>query len=190
MTDIKNFVKTVKEFNSKLTAKTFTGSKYDFINRVIVYYFVHHNAGIMFPDKEVAALFDAQLAEGGFKALKIDKEAFLKMISSDEDYVHFKSVALPKNGDVLLEKWCRVIRSSIDRSARSIMSPKIGRNALPKKAIEKMMAEGLYKTAEEAQADYVESLKQTQFIMGTFTFMRASSSIFDIFNEQAKKKKV
>ena len=115
MTDIKNFVKTVKEFNSQLTAKIFTGFDYDFINKVIVYYFIHNNAGIMFPDKNVAALFDNQLADSGFRSFKVDKDAFLKMISSDDDYVHFKSLVLPKNGDILLEKFVTLLTAMLNQ---------------------------------------------------------------------------
>lgn len=189
MTDTKNFVKTVNKFNSELTKKTFAGCDYDFIHRVIVYYFVHNNAGIMFPDKDAAALFETQDADCGFRSFKVDKEDFLKMISSDEDYNHFKSLVSPKNGDKLLEKWCRLIRSTADRNVRSTMSTKLRRNALPEKAIEMLVAKGLYKSAEEAQDSYIESLKLTKFIMGTFIFMGASSYIFGFFKEQAKKKK-
>lgn len=188
MTDIKNFVKTVKEFNSQLTAKIFTGFDYDFINKVIVYYFIHNNAGIMFPDKNVAALFDNQLADSGFRSFKVDKDAFLKMISSDEDYVHFKSLVLPKNGDILLEKWCRMIRNTVDRNVKSTMSTKLGRHSIPEKTIEVMIAKGLYKTTEEARAGYIESQKLTKFIMGAFIFMRVSSCVFGFFKEQAEKK--
>ncbi len=188
MIDVKKFVKTVKEFNSQLTAMAFPGCDYDFINRVIVYYFVHNNAGIMFPDKDVATLFDTSDANSGFRAFEVDKDAFLKMISSDEDYVHFKSLVLPKNGDKLLEKWCRMIRSTVDSSVKSTMSTKLRRDSLPEKIIEAMVAKGLYKSAEEAQDSYIESQKLTKFIMGTFIFMNASSYLFGFFKEQAKKK--
>lgn len=188
MTDTKNFVKAVKEFNSQLTAKAFAGCNYDFIHRVIVYYFVHNNAEIMFPDKDVAALFETLDADCGFRTFEVDKEDFLKMISSDEDYNHFKSLVSPKNGDKLLEKWCRLIRSTVDRNVKSTMSTKLRRNALPEKAIEMLMAKGLYKSAEEAQDSYIESIKLTKFIMGTFIFMGASSYILFFFKEQAQKK--
>lgn len=188
MTDTKNFVKAVNKFNSQLTAKIFAGCDYDFIHRVIVYYFIHNNAGIMFPDKNISALFDTKDADCGFRTFEVDKEDFLKMISYDEDYIRFKSLVLPKNGDKLLEKWCLLIRSTVDRNVRSTMSTKLRRNALPEKAIEMLVAKGLYKSAEEARNSYIESLKLTKFIMGTFIFMNASSYIFGFFKESAENK--
>ena len=168
MIDSEKLTSVVKELYPKFTQKPLTDCDFDFLYRVLVYYFVHRRAKTMLDDNNVKPLFSTKEADSYIKAF--DKDRFFAALSAADDYKRFQDIVSPKEGDKMLEKWCILIRKTAEQSIKSTMSTNIRNKPLPQKTAEMMAAKGLCKSAEEAQENYAISCKLSKFIFGALIF--------------------